>query len=206
MKKHLRIANKIATDNIGLLHHFVSMKCVGWRFGSREELTSELSVEYVKSIRKYIDKKPNIRLSTWVFNSLEWEVKKILKQRRIIRVPAFNQKTETIREKAIQALNIVHFHGREGQCEDPSLLRYDDISGIEQEELGVALNQAFESLYDRERLVICHRYGIGTEQLTLEQCGVILCITRERTRQIESRSLRRLAANDCKLLALFEEK
>jgi RNA polymerase primary sigma factor len=58
-----------------------------------------------------------------------------------------------------------------------------------------ALMQAIRSLSERDRQVVVLRYGIGgTEPKTLEQIGRQLGLTRERVRQIELDSLRRLAA------------
>jgi len=56
------------------------------------------------------------------------------------------------------------------------------------------LRRALESLPDRERIVVTMRYGIdGREPRTLEEIGRRLGLTRERVRQIELDSLRRLA-------------
>jgi RNA polymerase primary sigma factor len=58
-----------------------------------------------------------------------------------------------------------------------------------------ALMQAIASLSERDRQVVVLRYGIGgTEPKTLEEIGRQLGLTRERVRQIELDSLRRLAA------------
>ncbi|MDQ3103585.1 MAG: sigma-70 family RNA polymerase sigma factor, partial [Actinomycetota bacterium] len=55
------------------------------------------------------------------------------------------------------------------------------------------LDRALQLLSDRERTVIELRYGlIGKDPLTLEQIGCAMGITRERVRQIESNSLRKL--------------
>ena len=55
------------------------------------------------------------------------------------------------------------------------------------------LDRALRLLTDRERRVIELRYGLtGAEPLTLEQIGRDFGITRERVRQIESNSLRKL--------------
>jgi RNA polymerase primary sigma factor len=57
-----------------------------------------------------------------------------------------------------------------------------------------ALLQALGALPDRERQVVTLRYGIdGNEPRTLEEIGRRLGLTRERVRQIELDSLRRLA-------------
>ncbi len=58
-----------------------------------------------------------------------------------------------------------------------------------------ALQAALGSLPEREREVVTMRYGLGgTEPRTLEQIGRSLGLTRERVRQIELDSLRRLAS------------
>ena len=55
------------------------------------------------------------------------------------------------------------------------------------------LRRALRLLTDREREVIEMRYGLtGNEPLTLEQIGAEMGITRERVRQIETNSLRKL--------------
>jgi RNA polymerase primary sigma factor len=57
-----------------------------------------------------------------------------------------------------------------------------------------ALSQALRALPDRERTVLALRYGLLDEEpKTLEQIGKRLGLTRERVRQIELESLRRLA-------------
>ena len=56
------------------------------------------------------------------------------------------------------------------------------------------LRQALLSLPERERNVVTMRYGIdGREPRTLEEIGKRLGLTRERVRQIELDSLRRLS-------------
>jgi RNA polymerase sigma factor (sigma-70 family) len=56
------------------------------------------------------------------------------------------------------------------------------------------LLDALLSLPDREREVVTLRYGIdGNEPRTLEEIGRRLGLTRERVRQIELDSLRRLS-------------
>jgi len=58
-----------------------------------------------------------------------------------------------------------------------------------------ALKQALGALTDRERQVVVLRYGLAdSEPKTLEEIGKRLGLTRERVRQIELESLRRLAS------------
>jgi RNA polymerase primary sigma factor len=58
-----------------------------------------------------------------------------------------------------------------------------------------ALQEALTALPPRDRQVVVLRYGLGDEEpRTLEEIGKRLGLTRERVRQIEVESLRRLAA------------
>ena len=58
-----------------------------------------------------------------------------------------------------------------------------------------ALRHALASLPQREREVVVMRYGLtGAEPQTLEEIGRRLGLTRERVRQIELESLRRLGS------------
>lgn len=50
------------------------------------------------------------------------------------------------------------------------------------------------TLNERERTVICSRYGIGRAPRTLREIGITLRITAERVRQIEQASLEKLSA------------
>ena len=59
-----------------------------------------------------------------------------------------------------------------------------------------ALTEALTSLPNRDRQVLVLRYGLAEEEpKTLEEIGRVLGITRERVRQIEVESLRRLASS-----------
>jgi RNA polymerase primary sigma factor len=58
-----------------------------------------------------------------------------------------------------------------------------------------ALRRALQQLSYRERRVLELRYGLnGEEPRTLDEVGRAFCVTRERIRQIESQSLRKLQA------------
>ncbi|HET9508844.1 MAG TPA: sigma-70 family RNA polymerase sigma factor, partial [Gaiellaceae bacterium] len=58
-----------------------------------------------------------------------------------------------------------------------------------------ALKEALRALTERERQVVVLRYGLAdAEPKTLEEIGRRLGLTRERVRQIELDSLKRLAS------------
>ena len=58
------------------------------------------------------------------------------------------------------------------------------------------LDEVLETLTEREKKVICLRYGLdGGKSYTLEEVGDIFKVTRERIRQIEAKALRKLRTN-----------
>jgi RNA polymerase primary sigma factor len=75
--------------------------------------------------------------------------------------------------------------------EDVHSDRPDDITA--QKLRGMELSDALSQLNPRMRKVLFLRFGLdGEKPQTLEQVGVVLGVTRERVRQLESRALREL--------------
>jgi RNA polymerase primary sigma factor len=69
---------------------------------------------------------------------------------------------------------------------------HDQVAGSERSR---ELQEALDGLNERTRHVLEARFGLGDrEPATLEQVGTEIGVTRERVRQIETRTLRRLAA------------
>lgn len=66
----------------------------------------------------------------------------------------------------------------------------------------IIVETLLNSLGRREQEVIKHLYGIGTRQKTKEEVSNMLHLTRERVRQIEARSLRKLREHQEKYLSL----
>ena len=78
------------------------------------------------------------------------------------------------------------------------------IEDLAQSERRKALSQAFKSLSPREKDVIILRYGLLDDRpLTLEEVGQKFSVTRERIRQIEAKSLRKLKTS--KIRRLLED-
>lgn len=64
---------------------------------------------------------------------------------------------------------------------------------IDQSALKKSIEQALNTLTDREKQVISLRYGLIDDQImTLEEVGIKFHVTRERVRQIEAKALRKL--------------
>jgi RNA polymerase primary sigma factor len=89
--------------------------------------------------------------------------------------------------------------GDEDNCEFGHLLADEDAplpeDAAESFSRTVALEGCLDSLDDRQRVVLELRYGLGGgNPRTLDEIGLVFNVTRERIRQIENQSLRKLAA------------
>jgi RNA polymerase sigma factor (sigma-70 family) len=86
--------------------------------------------------------------------------------------------------------SIDDFVDREGETRLSTLLADEDSINQEdslyQKELVRILRQALVTLPDRERIILWRRFGIsGEDEMTLEEIGKILGLSRERVRQLE---------------------
>jgi RNA polymerase primary sigma factor len=63
------------------------------------------------------------------------------------------------------------------------------------ESLRAEIATVLQALTDRERAVITAFYGIGQQEMTLEEIGHKYGLTRERVRQIKEKAIRRLRSN-----------
>jgi len=61
-----------------------------------------------------------------------------------------------------------------------------------EESLSKEIDRAFATLTERERMILRFSYGLGEPELSLEEIGEKLDITRERVRQIREKAIRRL--------------
>jgi RNA polymerase primary sigma factor len=69
------------------------------------------------------------------------------------------------------------------------------------ESLSREIDRALSTLSDREKEIIQMFFGIGMQEMTLEEIGDKFGLTRERVRQIKEKAIRRLKQNQrCKLL------
>ena len=64
--------------------------------------------------------------------------------------------------------------------------------GLVNESLNTEIERALSTLTDREREVIKSFFGIGCQEMTLEEIGERFGLTRERVRQIKEKAIRRL--------------
>lgn len=76
-------------------------------------------------------------------------------------------------------------------------------SSLTQESLSKEVNRALEQLNPRERDILKMFFGIGCQEMTLEEIGAKFDLTRERVRQIKEKAIRRLRGQKSKLLKSY---
>ena len=64
--------------------------------------------------------------------------------------------------------------------------------GLVNESLNTEIERALSTLTERERDIIRYFFGIGCQEMTLEEIGEKFGLTRERVRQIKEKAVRRL--------------
>ncbi|MDR1225670.1 MAG: RNA polymerase sigma factor RpoD/SigA [Prevotellaceae bacterium] len=67
--------------------------------------------------------------------------------------------------------------------------------GLINESLSKEIDRALSTLTERERDIVKYVFGIGTQEMTLEEIGEKFGLTRERVRQIKEKAIRRLRHN-----------
>ncbi len=73
-------------------------------------------------------------------------------------------------------------------------------STLTQESLSKEVDRALRQLHEREREILKMFFGIGCQEMTLEEIGAKFDLTRERVRQIKEKAIRRLKGQKSKLL------
>ena len=77
-------------------------------------------------------------------------------------------------------------------------------SSLNQESLSKEVDRALNQLHERERDILKMFFGIGCQEMTLEEIGDQFGLTRERVRQIKEKAIRKLRNNNKnKLLKVY---
>lgn len=74
---------------------------------------------------------------------------------------------------------------------------------LNQESLSKEVDRALKQLQERERDILKMFFGIGCQEMTLEEIGARFDLTRERVRQIKEKAIRRLKNQKNKLLQSY---
>ncbi|MDE6555438.1 MAG: sigma-70 family RNA polymerase sigma factor, partial [Duncaniella sp.] len=76
-------------------------------------------------------------------------------------------------------------------------------AALHQESLAKEVDRALRQLHEREREILQMFFGIGCQEMTLEEIGAKFDLTRERVRQIKEKAIRRLKGQKSHLLQPF---
>lgn len=76
-------------------------------------------------------------------------------------------------------------------------------ASLNQESLSKEVDRALRQLYDREREILKMFFGIGCQEMTLEEIALKFDLTRERVRQIKEKAIRRLKGQRSRHLRAF---
>ena len=103
-------------------------------------------------------------------------------------------RTDESRDLAKRAKVVKYFHGKEGKCNDSSLLSWDDVQGnFDRKHYCEIVRFALKFLNDRDEKIVKLRFGIDFERaFSLDECGQMLGLNKERARQLEARAIARL--------------
>lgn len=74
---------------------------------------------------------------------------------------------------------------------------------LNQESLAKEVDRALQQLDERERTIVQMFFGIGSQEMTLEEIGTKFDLTRERVRQIKEKAIRRLKGQKSRLLKSY---
>ncbi len=76
-------------------------------------------------------------------------------------------------------------------------------TNLNQESLAKEVDRALQQLGERERDILKMFFGIGCQEMTLEEIGAKFDLTRERVRQIKEKSIRKLKGQRSRLLKSY---
>ena len=76
-------------------------------------------------------------------------------------------------------------------------------AALTQESLSNEVDRALRQLHEREREILKMFFGIGCQEMTLEEIGAKFDLTRERVRQIKEKAIRRLKGQTSRLLKSY---
>lgn len=178
-----RLISDIAEKEIGLLFAFVKRRKNDTVFAGRGRIAvSELAEYYMLAVRRWVFRKRKhrkVKLSTFVYKSLNWAVSRICK---------------TIKEPVITNFpawkTMVYFHGDEGKWTDSSLLVSHDLdSFFDFEQFKDVVWDCISRDRDNQIAVM------KASGLTLRQIGLEVGISGERVSQLWRRAANNLRSD-----------
>ena len=133
------------------------------------------------------------------------------------RIPSAEELAERIDIPADQVADTMKVSGRHISVDAPfadgdensllDVLINDDTPTpdrvLNQESLSKEVDRALQQLDERERNIVKMFFGIGSQEMTLEEIGAKYDLTRERVRQIKEKAIRRLKSQKSRLLKSY---
>ena len=112
------------------------------------------------------------------------------------RQPSNEELSEMIDVPKDKISDTLRVSGRHVSVDALDVLPNDDSPmadrGLVNESLNTEIERALSTLTDREREIVKSFFGIGCQEMTLEEIGERFGLTRERVRQIKEKAIRRL--------------
>lgn len=133
------------------------------------------------------------------------------------RIPSAEELAERLNIPADQVADTMKVSGRHISVDAPfadgdensllDVLINDDTPTpdrvLNQESLSKEVDRALQQLDERERNIVKMFFGIGGQEMTLEEIGAKYDLTRERVRQIKEKAIRRLKSQKSRLLKSY---
>lgn len=133
------------------------------------------------------------------------------------RIPSAEELAERLDIPADQVADTIKVSGRHISVDAPfadgdensllDVLINDDTPTpdrvLNQESLSKEVDRALQQLDERERNIVKMFFGIGGQEMTLEEIGAKYDLTRERVRQIKEKAIRRLKSQKSRLLKSY---
>lgn len=76
-------------------------------------------------------------------------------------------------------------------------------AALTRDSLSTEVDRALMQLHERERQILKYFFGIGCQEMTLEEIGAKFDLTRERVRQIKEKAIKRLKASKSEILKSY---
>ena len=193
---------------------------------SLPDLINEGNLGLIKAARKFDETRGFKFISYAVWWIRQSILQALAEQSRIVRLP-LNQENERrpSPEELAETLDVpvekiadtLKVSGRHISVDAPfvegednsllDVLTNDDSpmadAALNQESLSNEVERALRQLHEREREILKMFFGIGCQEMTLEEIGAKFDLTRERVRQIKEKAIRRLKGQKSRLLKSY---
>lgn len=177
-------AEKIAKENIGLIHHIIGT--LNYNNFDYTELYDVGLYGYAKAIKSF-NKNKDILFSTYACNCIRNEILLFIKKetKHLVNDVSLNKQIANGDHKDLLLEDII--------TDDNSYINNVEKLMINEDTCRI-LKKVIENLDYDEQFVVCHRYGIlGYKQMKQKEIGNILNISQASVSKIEKTSLKKMS-------------